>query len=97
MVEILTLAHIVVRSTDVWKSLPQSEVDAPSIQSFEVKMNKLWKNHPIQNEFTAPPLLWTVSPLDACAQFQKNAQDRAGTIGRNALPNTSQKRICKNL
>ena len=72
------------RSTDVWNSLPQSVVDAPSVQSFEVRIDKLWKNHPIKNDFTAPPLLWTVSPLDACAQSQNNAQDRAGTRGRNA-------------
>ena len=31
------------RSTDVWNNLPQSVVDAPSVQSFEV-----WKNHPIK-------------------------------------------------
>ena len=36
------------RSTDVWNSLPQSVVDAPSVQSFEVKIDKLWKNHPIK-------------------------------------------------
>ena len=35
------------RSTDVWNSLPQSVVDAPSVQSFEVRSAKLWKNHPI--------------------------------------------------
>ena len=34
---------ITYRSTDVWNSLPQSVVDAPS---FEVKIYKLWKNHP---------------------------------------------------
>ena len=72
------------RSTDVWNSLPQSVVHAPSVQSFEVRIDKLWKNHPIKNDITAPPLLWTVSPLDACAQSQNNAQDRAGTRGRNA-------------
>ena len=37
-----------------------------------------------KNDFTAPPLLWTVSPLDARAQSQNNAQDSAGTRGRNA-------------
>ena len=37
------------RSTDVWNSLPQSVVDAPSVQSFEVRIDKLWKNHPIKN------------------------------------------------
>ena len=37
-----------------------------------------------KNDFTAPPLLWPVQPLDACAQSQNNAQDRAGTRGRNA-------------
>ena len=52
------------RSTYVWNSLPQSVVDASSVQSFEVKIDKLWKNHPIKNYFTAPPLLWTVSPLE---------------------------------
>ena len=36
------------RSTDVWNSLPQSVVDAPSVQSFEVRIDKLWKNHPIK-------------------------------------------------
>ena len=74
----------VYRSTDVWNSLPQSVVDAPSVQSFEGRLDKLWKNHPIKNDFTAPPQLWTVSPLDACAQSQINDQDRAGTRGRNA-------------
>ena len=29
------------RSTDVWNSLPQSVVDAPSVQSFEVRIDKL--------------------------------------------------------
>ena len=47
--------------TDVWNSLPQSVVDALSVQSFEVKIYKLWKNHPIKYDFTAPPLLWTVT------------------------------------
>ena len=71
------------RPTDVWNSLPQSVVDAPSVQAFEVKIDKLWKIHPIKNYFTAPPLLWTVSPFDACAQSQNIVQDRAGTRGRN--------------
>jgi len=31
------------RSTDVWNSLPQSVVDTPSVQSFEEKLDKLWK------------------------------------------------------
>ena len=38
----------VYRSTDVWNSLPQSVVDAPSVQSFEGRLDKLWKNHPIK-------------------------------------------------
>ena len=36
------------RSTNVWDSLPQSVLDAPSFQSFEVRIHKLWKNHPIK-------------------------------------------------
>ena len=42
------------------------------------------KTNYIINDFTAPPQLGTVSPLDACAQSQNNDQDRAGTRGRNA-------------
>ena len=65
-----------------------------SVQSFEVKNDKLWKNHPMKI-FTALPLLWIVSPLDECTQSENNAQDRAGTRGRNS--DTSQKRTRKNL
>ena len=61
------IIYIPGRSTDIWNSLPQSVVDAPSVQLFEVKIYKLWKNHPIQNNFTVPPLVWTVSPSDAYA------------------------------
>ena len=73
-------------------------VDAPSIQSFEVKIDKLWKNHPIKNYFTPPPLLWTVSPLNTCAQSQNNAQDRAGTKKRECLIQARKGpvRTCKN-
>ena len=38
----------VYRSTDVWDSLPQSVVVAPPVQSFEVKIDNLWKNQSIQ-------------------------------------------------
>ena len=38
----------VYRSTDVGYSLPQSVVDAPSVQSFVGRLDKLWKNHPIK-------------------------------------------------
>ena len=78
-------------------------VDAPSVQSFEVRIDKLWKNHPITNYFTAPPLLWTVSPLDACAQSQNNAQDRAGTSDKRqeclilARKGPIRLRTCKNV
>ena len=42
---------LVYRSTYAWNSLPQSVVDAPSLQSFGGKLDKLWKNHPIKNDF----------------------------------------------
>ena len=41
-------SSFIYRSTDAWNRLPQSVVDAPSVQSFEVKIDKLWKNHPIK-------------------------------------------------
>ena len=63
-----------------------SVVDAPSLQSSEVKIDGTMEKSSYQNYFTAPPLLWTVLPLDACAQSQNNAQDRAHTRGRNAKP-----------
>jgi len=28
--------------------------DAPSVQSFEEKLDKLWKNYPMKTDFTAP-------------------------------------------
>ena len=59
----------------------------PSVQSFdfEVKIDKLYmEKSSNKNVFTAPRLRWTVSPLDACAQSQNNAQNRTGTRGRNA-------------
>ena len=68
-------------STDVWNSLPQSVVDAPSVQSFEAKIDKLWKNHPIKM-ILLHHLYY--EPLDACAQSQNIAQDTPGTRGRNA-------------
>ena len=49
------------------------------------KVSERTNKYPVPlNDFTAPPLLWTVSPLDACAQSQNNVQDRAGTRGRKA-------------
>ena len=46
------------RCTDVWNSLPQSVVGAPSVQSFERKIDKLWQNHPNQTRLHSPtPIL----------------------------------------
>ena len=82
----------VYRSTGVWNSLPQYVVDAPSVQSSEVKIDKLWKNHRIKNDFTAPPLIWTVSPLDAHSLKTMLKTELAQEAG---MPNSSRKRTCK--
>ena len=71
--------------TDVWNSLPQSVVGAPSVQSFETKIDKLWQNHPIKLDYTAPPLSW--KPSDACAQSEQSeltTNARAGIRGSTA-------------
>ena len=81
------------RSTDVWNSLPQSVVDAPSVQSFEVRIDKQWKNHPIKNYFTVPPLLWTVTFRRMRSLKTMLKTELAQEAG---MPNTSHKRTCKN-
>jgi len=37
----------------VWNRLTQSVTDAPSDQSFEAKIYKLWENYPIKTDYTA--------------------------------------------
>ena len=71
------------RCTDVWNSLPQSVVEAPSVQSFEGKLDKLWKNHPIKLDYTTSPLLWNNSS-DACAPYSLTTNIRAGVRGITA-------------
>ena len=39
------------RVVDVWNSLPDSVIDAPSLLSFERKLDKFWKNQPIKFDF----------------------------------------------
>ena len=70
------------RCTDVWNSLPQYVVGAPSVQSFERKIDKLWQNHPIKLDYTAPPLSW--KPSGACAQSELTINARAGIRGSTA-------------
>jgi ribonuclease P/MRP protein subunit RPP40 len=36
------------RSTDIWNSLPNSVIQAPSVISFERRLDKHWRNHPIR-------------------------------------------------
>ena len=60
----------------------QSVVGAPSVQSFERKIDKLWQNHPIKLDYTAPPL--SLKPSDACAQSELTINARAGIRGSTA-------------
>ena len=41
------------RVVDVWNSLPESVVEAPSIQSFERRLDKFWQNKDIRYDYTA--------------------------------------------
>jgi len=36
------------RVVDAWNSLPNSVIDAPSIKSFESRLDKHWSNHPLK-------------------------------------------------
>ena len=47
-------------------NLPQAVIEAPSIQSFEGNIDKLWRSHPIKLDYTAPPLSWKLS--DTCTK-----------------------------
>ena len=55
---------------------------------------------PYKNDFTAPPLLWTVSPLDACAQSHNMITTIKTELAQEAgMPKSARKgpvRTCKN-
>ena len=43
------------RSTDIWNSLPEVVVNAPSVETFEKRLDKFWRDHPIKYDYTKYP------------------------------------------
>ena len=39
-------------STDIWNSIPEVVIHAPSVATFEKRLDKLWKDHPINYDYT---------------------------------------------
>ena len=42
-----------VRTTEPWNSLPDTVVGAPSVITFEKRLDKYWSDHPIQYDYQA--------------------------------------------
>ena len=45
------------RVADPWNSLTEDIVQAPSVASFERRLDKHWRNHPLMYNYRAPPTL----------------------------------------
>ena len=43
------------RSTDIWNSLPEVVIHAPSVATSEKRQNKFWRDHPIKYDYTESP------------------------------------------
>ena len=43
-----------VRVVNTWNSLPESVVSAPSLNSFKRRLDRFWKNEPLQTDYCAP-------------------------------------------
>ena len=79
------------RSTDVWNSLPQSVVGAPSVQSLEEKLDKLWKKPSYKNR-----LHCTTSTVNCHLQTQSHNLDtmlKTELAQEAAMPNTREKNL----
>ena len=53
------------RVVDIWNNLPQAVVDAPSVKSFERRLDKYWHNQDMVYDFEAA--------------WKKGRPNRAGT------------------
>ena len=43
-----------VKATKIWNELPERIVTAPTINTFNNRLDKLWTNHPLKFDFSAP-------------------------------------------
>ena len=40
------------RAAPVWNELSEEVVSAPSLDSFKIRLDKLWENHPMKYDYT---------------------------------------------
>lgn len=45
-----------IRIVDIWNNLSDHVVSAPSVKSFESRLDKYWKNHPLKLDHTYDPV-----------------------------------------
>ena len=48
-------SSFITRSTDKWNSLPEVVIHAPSVTTFEKRLDKFWGDHPIKYDYTKSP------------------------------------------
>ncbi len=75
----LRLKFFSMRVVNTWNDLPEEVVTAPSLQSFERRLDKVWKNHPVLYDYTAD-IAHNGSDLHRAEVCSDNELDTEATI-----------------